>query len=254
MRVEKGIQDLKAHFESQDEAILGGSLKQLKSMKLLLEEGDLQEADAFASLIGLDAIDRDCGRVLDAYRGHMERYKSELDGLALSGVFNPDFAAATDKAAQHEKAARISLQAMYVKSVTAQFRCAIPGSSARIRQAHQSLRELETELEAWHTDQASFAQRFEERIRDDTRASLDFDDIKELFGDDDTLLDHRKGLVSEAKEREESITALHDEPKQALGKATDHAARQLSTLSEPLTLVVKLNEQDEIEQVYEPVA
>jgi len=118
-QIGQGIKDIQAHLAAQDKAVLVSSLKQLKSMKLLLEEGDFQERDSSASLIGLDSIDRDCGRVLEAYREHMERYRSELDELTLAGWFNPDFTVATDKAAQHEKAALICLQAMYVKSVTA---------------------------------------------------------------------------------------------------------------------------------------
>ncbi len=143
---------------------------------------------------------------------------------------------------------------MYVKSVTAQFRCALPGSSPRIAQAHHSLRELETDLEAWYEDQTSFAQRFVERIENDTTASLDLDDVKELFGNDDTLANQRRRIVSGANERQESMIALHDELQQAIGKAADQAARQLATSREPLTLVVKLNEQAEIEQVYEQIA
>lgn len=254
LQVEQGIQDIKEHLTSQDRAILVDSLKQLQSLKRLLETGDLQERDVLTGLIGLDTIDRDTGRVREAYREHMERHRGELDGLTLSGVVNPDFAAATDKAAQYEKAALITLQAMYVKSVTAQFRCALPGSSPRIAQAHHSLRELETGLEAWYKDQTSFAQRFVERIREDTTVSFDLDDVKELFGDEDTLASQREKIVSGANERQESMIALHDELQQAIGKAADHASRQLSASSEPLTLVVRLNEQAEIEQVYEPVA
>lgn len=252
VRVEQGIQDIKAHLTSQDRAILVDSLKQLNSMKRLLEEGNFQERDVSAALVNLDAIDRDCGRVLEAYREHMERYRSELDGLTLSGVINPDFVAATDKAAQYEKAALFSLQAMYVKSVTAQFRCAIPGSYPRIDQAHHSLQELETDLEEWYTHQTAFAQRFKERIQNDTTASLDLDEIKELFGDDNTLANRREKMVSEANDRQESMSAPHYELQQAISKAANHAARQLSTWSEPLVLIVKLNEQKEIEQVYEP--
>lgn len=254
VRVEQGIQDIKEYLTSQDRAILVDSLKQLQSLKRLLETGDFQERDVLTRLIGLDTIDRDSGRVLEAYREHMERYRGELDGLTLSGVVNPDFAAATDKAAQYEKAALTTLQAMYVKSVTAQFRCALPGSSPRIAQAHHSLRELETDLEAWYEQQADFFRRFEERIREDTTVSFDLDDVKELFGDEDTLANQREKIVSEANEGQESVIVLHDELQQAIGKAADHASRQLSTSSEPLTLVVKLNDQKEIEQVYEPVA
>ena len=253
VQVEQGIQDIQEHLKSQDRAILVDSLKQLQSLKRLLEAGDFQERDMLTGLIGLDTIDRDTGRVLEAYREHMGRYKGDLDGLTLSGVVNPDFAAATDTAAQYEKAALIGLQAMYVKSVIAQFRCALPGSSPRIAQAHHSLRELEADLEAWYEDQTSFAQRFKERIKNDTTASFDLDDVKELFGNDDTLANQREKIVSGANERQESMTALHDELQQAIGKAADHASRQLSASSEPLTLVVRLNDQAEIEQVYEPV-
>ncbi len=253
LRIEQGIQDILAHFASWDKAILVDSLKQLNSLKHSLEEGDFQERDVLTGFINnLDAIDRDSGRVLEAYREHMERYRNELEELTLSGVFTPDFAAATDKAAQYEKAALTSLQAMYVKSVTAQFRCAIPGTYSR--QAHRSLRELKADLQAWYEDQASFARRFKERIREDTTASLDLDELKELFGEGDTLAKQRKEIVSEANERQESMIALHDDLQQAISKAADHAARQLSASSEPLTLIVKLNKQQEIEQVYEPVA
>lgn len=171
-----GIQDIQELLASQDRAVLVDSLRQHKSIKLLLEEGDIQERDMLAGLVNLDTIDRDSGRVLEAYREHMERYTSELEELALSGVFIPDFAAATDKAAQYEKAALTSLQAMYVKSVTAQFRCAVPGSYSRMARAHHSLRELGVDLEAWYKDQTSFARRFKERIREDATASLNLDE------------------------------------------------------------------------------
>ncbi len=254
LRIERGIQDIQAHLASQDRAILVDGLRQLNSMKRLLEEGSFQERDVLAGLINLDTIDRDSGRVLEAYREHMERYRNELEELTLSGVFNPDFEAATDKAAQYEKAALTSLQAMYVRSVTAQFRCALPGGYSRIAQAHHSLRELEADLEAWYEDQTTFSRRFKERIREDTTASLDLDDVKELFGGEDTLANQRKVIVSEANEKQESMIALHDDLQRAVRKAADHAARQLSASSEPLTLIVKLNEHNEIERVYEPVA
>ncbi len=255
LQIEQGIQDIKAYLTAQDRAILVDSLKQLKSMKRLLEEGDLQERDVLAALISLDAIDRDSGRVMEAYREHMERYRSELDELKLSGVVKPGFAAATYKAAQYEQAALIRLQAMYVKYVTAQFRCAISGNHARIAQAHDSLRELEADLDAWFKEQRSFAQRFKERIRKDATASLNFAKLRrKLFGNDNTLANQRKKIVSEANDRQESMIAPHYDLQQAISKAADQAAGQLSATSEPLTLIVKLNEQKEIEQVYEPVA
>lgn len=185
-QIERGIQDIKAHLTAQDTAILVSSLKQLKSMKFSLEEGDFEERNLLTGLIGLDSIDGDCGRVLESYREHMKRYESEFDGLMLEAWFNPDFAAATNKAAQHEEAALICLQAMYVKSVTAQFRCALP-NAGRVAQAHHNLQELKEDLRAWHEDRESFAQRFEERIQNDTTVDFDFDELKELLGDEDTL-------------------------------------------------------------------
>lgn len=261
LQIEQGIKDIQAHLAAQDKAVLVSSLKQLKSMAVLLEEGDLQEGDLLANLISLDSIDRDCGRVLEAYRDHMERYRSEFDGLKLTGWFKPNFAAAADKATQHEKTALICLQAMYVKSVTAQFRCAAP-NAGRVAQAHRSLQELKVDLSAWHEDQESFAQQFEERIRNDTTVTLDLDELKkevlgeevlrdlgELPDDEDTLSNQRQQVIDEASKRQKSVIKLHDELEQTIGKATDHASRQLSASSEPLTLVVKLDEQNEIEQV-----
>ncbi len=254
LTVEQGIQDIKAHLTSQDKAVLVDSIKQLQSMKRLLEAGDFEERDVLAGLISLDTIDRDSGRILEAYREHMERYRKELDELTLSGVFNPDFAAANEKAEQYEKVALISLQAIYVKSVIAQFRCAIPGNHSRIAQAHHSLQDLGSSLEAWYTDQASFLRRFKERIWEDATASLDLDNVWELFGDDDTLAHQREKIVGEANDRWETIVAPHHELQRAIRKAADQAARQLSATSKPLTLAVKLNEQEEIEQVYEQIA
>jgi Skp family chaperone for outer membrane proteins len=214
----------------------------------VLDEGGLQEGDLLANLIGLDSIDRDCGRVLEAYRDHMERYKSELDGLKLAGWFTPNFTAATDKAAQHENVALVCLQAMYVKSVTSQFRCAVP-NAGRVAQAHRSLRELKDDLSAWRKGQESFAQRVEERIRNDTAATFDLDELKEDLDDEDTLSNQRQQVIDEASKRQKSVIKLHDELEQTIGKAIDHASQQLSASSEPLTLVVKLDEQNEIEQV-----
>ena len=152
----------------------------------------------------------DHARLLEAYREHMERYRSELDELKLSGMVNPDFAAATDKATQYEKTALVRLQAMYVKYVTARFRCAISGNHARIAQTHDSLRELEADLDAWFKEHRSFAQRFRERIRKDATASLDIVRLRrKLVGNDNTLSNQRKKIVGESNDRQRAIIATH---------------------------------------------
>ncbi|MGI8540952.1 MAG: hypothetical protein ACR2N0_14465 [Rubrobacteraceae bacterium] len=74
-------------------------------------------------------------------------------------------------------------------------------------------------------------------------------DLGELPDDEDTLSNQRQQVIDEASKRQKSVIKLHDELEQTIGKATDHASRQLSASSEPLTLVVKLDEQNEIEQV-----
>ena len=144
---------------------------------------------------------------------------------------------------------------MYVKYVTARFRCAISGNHARIAQAHDSLRELEADLDAWFKEHRSFAQRFRERIRKDATASLDIVRLRrKLFGNDNTLSNQRKKIVGESNGRQRAIIATHCDLQQAISKAAGHASRQLATSQEPLTLIVKLNEQNEIEQVYQPGA
>lgn len=252
-RIEQGIHDIQEHLATQDRAILADSIKQLQFMKRLLEAGDFEGRDVLAGLIGLDAMDRDSGRVVEAYREHMERYRKEFDELPLSGVFNPDFAVASDKATRYEKAALVTLQAIYVKSVTAQFRCAVAGSRARLAQAHHGLRELESDLEAWDEHRAEFFSRFEERIREDATASLDLDELKEAFGNDDTLANQREKIVSEANERQESLIATYRELSREVKKAAVRTDRELQATSEPLTLVVDLNERNEIVQVYEQI-
>jgi len=109
-------------------------------------------------------------------------------------------------------------------------------------------------LRAWYESQESFARRFEERIQNDTTATFDTDDMKEIFDDEDTddedtLSAQRREIINEANKNRTAIIALHDDLDQMIDKATDHASQQLSASSEPLTLVVKLNEQNEIEQV-----
>ena len=178
-RIEQGIKEIQEHLESQDRAILADSLRQLRSTRDLLEEGDFEERDVLATLVNLDVVDRDSGRVQEAYREHRERYKRELDELTLSGFFAPDFEAANEKATQYERVALVSLQAMYVRSVTAQLRAVAGG---RMTQARQSLVGLQQDLKAWNEQRRAFYRRFEERIREDATAELNLDDLKEAFG------------------------------------------------------------------------
>lgn len=248
LKIEQGIQDIQAHLIAQDKAILVDNLKQLKSMKLLLEKGVLRERNLSAIHTSLDTIDSDSGRALEAYRDHMKRYKDELDTVNLSGMFEPNFAGAIDKATQYETAAFVSLQAMYVKSVTAQLRCVVLGS---YDEADDDLRDLETALEAWCRDQDSFSQRFKERIRDDTIAYLDLGDLGEILGKEVSLTKQRKKIIDEADDRQTTITGLHDEFKRSIDQATERVARQLAASSEPITLAVELDEQGQIEHVYE---
>lgn len=247
-RIEQGIQDIQAHLASQDKATLTSSLKRLRSMGDMLAEGNFREEDLLAGIISLDAIDRDSDRILETYREHMQRYRSELDGLVLSGVFSPDFKPALEKASQYENAALVCLQAMYVKSAAAQFRCAMPPDS-QMTQAHSNLQELGEELGSWAGERDSFVERLEERIRNDTTVTIDFDPLTEAFGSEYTLPEMRDERISEASQYRRSLTELHDELAQAIGKATENTARQLSRPIEPLSLVVTLNERNEIEEV-----
>ena len=194
-QIERGINDIQAHLTTQDKATLIGGLKQLRSVKLLLEEGDLHESDVVTSYVNLDAIDRDSGRITEVYRDRMERHRSELDDLKLSGAFDPDFDVAVAKSTEYENAAFICLQAMYVRSLTAQFRYAMPGSDVRISRARHDLRELGLELESWQEGLAAFFERFKERIENDTIAYLDAGDLRELLGQEDSHTKQRESAV-----------------------------------------------------------
>ena len=250
-RIEQGIKEIQEHLESQDRAILTDSLRQLRSARDQLEEGDSEERDVLVALIGLDVIDRDSGRVQEAYRERMERYGRELDELKLSGFFVPDLEAASEKAAQHERAALVSLQAMYVRSVAAQLRAVAGG---RMVQARRSLVGLGEDLKAWNEQRRTFHSRFEERVREDATAALDLDDLKEALGDEDTLANRRKNILNEARKRQYALISSYRELRRAVREATERTERQLSAASDPLTLVVEMNEQDEIERVYEEIA
>lgn len=252
-RIEQGVKEIQEHLEAQDRAILADSLRQLRSTRDLLEEGDFEERDALATLVNLDAVDRDSGRVQEAYRQHTERHKKELEELALSGFFAPDLEAASEKAAQYEKAALVSLQAMYVRSVAAQLR-AVAGGRMDPKKARRGLLGLGEDLKAWNEQRRAFHRRFEERIREDATAALDLDDLKEAFGNEDTLANRRNNVLGAARERQGALIFPYRELRQAVREATERTGRQLSAASEPLTLVVEMNERDEIEQVYEQIA
>ena len=250
-RIEQGVREIQEHLESQDRAILTDSLRQLRSARDSLEAEDSEERDVLVALIGLDAIDRDSGRVQEAYRQHMERYKRELDELKLSGFFAPDLEAANEKAARYEEAALVSLRAIYVRSVAAQLRALAGG---RMAQARLGLVGLLEDLKAWNAQRRAFYRRFEERIREDTTAALDLDDLKEALGDEDTLANRRKNVLGAARERQGSLIALYRELRQAVREVTERTSRQLSAASEPLTLVVEMSARGEIERVYEQIA
>ena len=241
-QIERGIKEIQEHLASQDRAILTDSLRHLRSTRDLLEEGEFEERDVLAALIGLDTIDRDSGRVQEAYREHTERHRNELDELELSGFFAPDFEAADEKAARYEEAALVSLQAMYVRSVAAQLRAVVGGQMARARLGLAGLME---DIEAWNKQRQDFYRRFEERVNEDATAAL---------GNEDTLANRRKNVLGAARERQRVLISHYRELRQAVREATERAERQLSVASEPLTLVVEMNEQDEIERVYEQIA
>lgn len=251
LQIERGVQDIQAHLTAQDKAVLVHSLKQLRSVQLSLEEGDLNEVDVTSQHVNLDAIDRDSGRIMETYRDHMERYKNEFEELDLARWLNPDFEAATDKMTEYENAAFICLQAMRVKSMTAQFRYTMLGSDFRVSQALHDLQELKKGLTAWQEDQMSFLERFKKRIQDDTVTYLDRDYLREMFGGDDSLTKRRQRIIHDADHGKAAITNLYDEFKQTIDQATRYATQRLASTSEPLTLAVELDDQGDIEYVYE---
>lgn len=253
LQIERGINDLREHLEAHDRAVLVTGLKHLRSMSSVLEGYDLEEADLQANLIGLDDMDRGCSRVLEVNRDHMNRYRSDFDQLDLSGVLKPDFDSAVSKSEQYEKAALVCLQAVYVRSLAAQFRCITP-SGYRVSYADNTLRELAEDLTMLRQEYENFSKRFEERVENEAKATLDFDDVKELFGNTDTLENHRQKIIEEERDRHQSVLSMRDELEIVVKNASAQAARQLSTDSEPLTLVVRLNDQNEIEELSELTA
>lgn len=91
INIEQGINEIKEHLKTQDTAILSGNLKQLKSLRIQLDEPKFYEAELSAGIVSLDTIDRECGQILEAYRHHMVRYATELDTLTLSDMFTSNF-------------------------------------------------------------------------------------------------------------------------------------------------------------------
>jgi hypothetical protein len=252
-KVESGINDLREHLEAHDRAVLVGAVRHLRTMSAALEGRELDEADFRSELVGLDSTDRDCRRVLEANRENMRRYRRELDGIKLSAVLKPDFEAATEKAEQYERAALTSLQAAYVRTIVARFRCIVP-SDYRLSFTQNTLRELSEDLDAMRDENGEFSKRFEERIKTETTATLDLDDLKELFGEEDTLEEKRREIVGEERGRRKAVVSMRDELDAVVRDVREQTARQISSGEEPLTLVVTLNDDNEIESLSELTA
>jgi hypothetical protein len=251
-KIEDGVNDLREHLEANDRAVLVNAVRHLRTMSAALEGRELDQADFRTELIGFDGIDQDCGRILEAYRDHAHRYRKELSQIDPYGTLRPDFESLVNKSEQFERAALTSIQAAYVRTLVTRFRCILP-TNYRAAYAKDSLRQLSEDLHQMREEHEGFCTLLERRIKE-AESLFDFDKMKELSGDPNTLKAERARYVKAEKERHQAVMDVRDELDGIVKDVLEQTERQLAAGSKPLMLVVTLNEDDEIASLAELTA
>lgn len=139
-----------------------------------------------------------------------------------------------------------------MRTLVTRFRCILP-TSYRAAYAKDSLRQLSEDLHQMREEHEGFRTLLERKIKD-ARSLFDFDEIKELSGDPNTLKAERASYVKAEKERHQAVMNVRDELARIVKDVLEQTERQLAAGSKPLTLVVTLNEDDEIESLAELTA
>lgn len=236
IKLNKGIEDIKNFLGHQQYATLVGNLTYLNSIRDTLNQQKLDSSEVTVFLNQLEHIDRESGQIMATLRLQMENVLTDFRKQPLDAIFNTqeNLLAAEELVAKYEQQARNYLIAASVKGLAAQTRCALPANRTL---ALERLNTLQTDLSAWYDHQREFYKMIENRL-------------PQLKGWFDSGQKKQERLSQQAKSSEIQLHQAGAQVRELVSQTIQAAQAQLQETSQPLPLLVELNEQGQVTKAW----
>lgn len=238
--IEGKLDALHQRMDDQDAATVVNNFKRLKSIQSSLASGRLTELDVQSFVGEVDAIDRECGRIMEMYMIAMNRTAGQVRTMNLKGTFHPadKVHVATQQIGEYTGAAQMWAIATTARVVAAEVRCALP---VDIGIAQRRLGEVQDELDRWEQEREGFYHLVKSRAQDVSTA------IHVKWWEQDQ--EHRKKLARAANQSKGQLNESHRLIARGLVDIQEHTREYQALAAQPLNLLLDINTQGEISNI-----
>lgn len=251
VKINKEIEDVKNFLEHQQYAMLIGNLKYIQSIRDVLSGQNFESLEFGVFLNQLEHIERECTQIMVALELQMDTVYADFEKQPLRAYISAqeNLIASKKLITSHEQQARNYLIAASVRGLAAQTRCAIPSNR---NLALTRLSTLQTELSTWKENQQKFYKLVSERVPEliDWSDSKFYNRVSALLP---SLTDRFNGrqkkqiqLKDKMQTSQDSVNQMGDLLQKSVLETTNNVRNQLQENSQPLSLLVELNEHGQI--------
>ena len=252
VNINKELEDIKNFLEHQQYAMLIGNLKYIEAIRDFLNSQSFENLEFGVFLNQLEHIERECTQIMVALELQMDTVYADFEKQPLKASISAqeNLIASKKLITNHEHQARNFLIAASVRGLAAQTRCAIPSNRNLVL---TRLSTLQTELSAWNENQHKFYQLVSERLPELT----DLSDSK-FYGRVSawllpTLTDQFNSRPKKQTQLKDTMQTSQDYINQmgellqkTVSETKNNVRNQIQENSEPLSLLVELNENSQI--------
>jgi tetratricopeptide (TPR) repeat protein len=230
------ISDIKSWLESSDQAKLTNNFKTLHRIKDILNEQHLKETDIHILAQQVLNIDRESGAILEHSRFLMEQTTDKIERLPKN-----DMKAAHQVLSEYERFASAYLIAASIRATVAQVWCALPlNHDLPLRNS----RELEKDVQAWESLWHNFFREIR-AWRENVKPPL-----TDFLGDTEKQATALGEAIGKSSAR---LMTRFEQVNTVVTSTTKHIECQIAAESQPLELLVVMDEAGTIQHVARPL-
>ncbi|MBE0670634.1 MAG: hypothetical protein IH588_08610 [Anaerolineales bacterium] len=251
VNINKELEGIKNFLEHQQYATLIGNFKYIQTIRDLLSSQSFENLEFGVFLNQLEHIERECTQIMVALELQMNTVYADFEKQPLRAYISAqeNLLASKKLITNHEQQARNYLIAASVRGLATQTRCAIPSNR---NLALTRLSTLQTELSTWNENQQKFYQLVSERAPE----LIDWSDSKfysRVSAWLPSLTDRFTGrqkkqiqLKNKMQTSQDSINQMGELLQKSVLETKNNVRNQLQENSQPLSLLVELNENGQI--------
>lgn len=232
VKINKELEDIKNFLEHQQYAMLIGNLKYIQGIRDSLSSQSFDNSELMVFLHQLEHIERECTQIMAALELQMNTVYGKFEKQPLKAYLSAKeyLTASEELITNHEQQARNYLFAASVKGLAAQTRCAIPSNRNLVI---TRLSTLQTELSTWNENQQEFYQLVSERLPE----------LTDWF---DSGQKKQMQLRDKMQTSQDSLNQMGEYIQKSVLETSNNVRNQLQENSQPLSLLVELNEDGQI--------